>query len=573
MQKDHISVKIESKQTELQNDNSKKTVLHDKKFYDFDVILKDIGSLEKYQLILFFIVFWISIPSGFTSVSPVFLQATPSFRCDLSPLDNQEVYNLTEDKLKELLLPLNSLTNDYEKCSRYDYNLSSCNTTLSCIQPANISSTIPCDQGILFDKSIHQSTVITDFELVCDQTTLASLLTSLFFVGKLAGSLFGGNIIDRVGRSPVMLATQIGLVGICIATSYSPNVGVYAALRLVTAIFQTTGYIAAFVYVMEITGEKWRSIMGITFNMGFAIGYSCLSGFAYKWRNWRDLQFAISFVPVPFILLWVFVPESPRWLFSKSSNNKAIKISENMALKNGKELSKSVFERAAESGEILKKNSSKVFKSYSQYELFKRPKMRIITINLMFNWFVVTLVYYGLSLNSGALAGSTYLNNTLGGVVELICYIILIFTIDKISRKKYLGYSLVVGGIACLISTIFTQFSESHKSFTTIATVFALCGKFAISGSFAIVYNYSAEVYPTCVRSTGMGVVSMASRIGGVVTPFTLQLQYSIPWLTSVIFGIFALAAGFFAFFLPETKDKKLPTTLDEAESFYRGEK
>ena len=52
----------------------------------------------------------------------------------------------------------------------------------------------------------------------------------------------------RVGRSPVMLATQIGLVGICIATSYSPNVGVYAALRLVTAIFQTTGYIAAFVY-------------------------------------------------------------------------------------------------------------------------------------------------------------------------------------------------------------------------------------------------------------------------------------------------------------------------------------
>ena len=31
-----------------------------------------------------------------------------------------------------------------------------------------------------------------------------------------------------------------------------------------------------------------------------------------------------------------------------------------------------------------------------------------------------------------------------------------------------------------------------------------------------------------------MGVVSMASRIGGIITPFTLQLQYSIPWLTSV---------------------------------------
>ena len=47
-----------------------------------------------------------------------------------------------------------------------------------------------------------------------------------------------------------MLATQIALVGICIGTSYSPNVVIYAILRLVTAIFQTTGYIAGFVFGM-----------------------------------------------------------------------------------------------------------------------------------------------------------------------------------------------------------------------------------------------------------------------------------------------------------------------------------
>ena len=41
----------------------------------------------------------------------------------------------------------------------------------------------------------------------------------------------------------------------------------------------------------------------------------------------------------------------------------------------------------------------------SPWELFRRPKMRWITLNMMFNWFVNSLVYYGLSLNSGALAG------------------------------------------------------------------------------------------------------------------------------------------------------------------------
>ena len=64
--------------------------------------------------------------------------------------------------------------------------------------------------------------------------------------------------------------------------------------------------------VIEISGEKWRSFVGIMTNVGFALGYICLSGFAYKWRNWRDLQFAISFVPVPFLLFYFLIPESPR---------------------------------------------------------------------------------------------------------------------------------------------------------------------------------------------------------------------------------------------------------------------
>ena len=32
------------------------------------------------------------------------------------------------------------------------------------------------------------------------------------------------------------------------------------------------------------------------------------------------------------------------------------------------------------------------------------------------------------------------------------------------------------------------------------ATAFALIGKMAVSASFATVYNYSAEIYPTSVR-------------------------------------------------------------------------
>ena len=39
------------------------------------------------------------------------------------------------------------------------------------------------------------------------------------------------------------------------------------------------------------------------------------------------------------------------------------------------------------------------------------------------------------------------------------------------------------------------------------------------SGSFAIIYIYNAELYPTVVRGTAMGLSSLAGRIGGILAP------------------------------------------------------
>ena len=39
------------------------------------------------------------------------------------------------------------------------------------------------------------------------------------------------------------------------------------------------------------------------------------------------------------------------------------------------------------------------------------------------------------------------------------------------------------------------------------------------SGAFAIIYVYTAEVYPTVVRGTGLGLNSLAGRIGAIVAP------------------------------------------------------
>ncbi len=44
--------------------------------------------------------------------------------------------------------------------------------------------------------------------------------------------------------------------------------------------------------------------------------------------------------------------------------------------------------------------------------------------------------------------------------------------------------------------------------------------KFVASSSYAIIYIYANELFPTNVRNTGMGICSMVARIGAIIGTF-----------------------------------------------------
>ena len=59
---------------------------------------------------------------------------------------------------------------------------------------------------------------------------------------------------------------------------------------------------------------------------------------------------------------------------------------------------------------------------------------------------------------------------------------------------------------------------------TWLRITLAMLGKLGISGSFAIIYVFSAELFPTVVRTIGVGTGSMHARIGGLIAPFVAEL-------------------------------------------------
>ncbi|KAJ8026960.1 Solute carrier family 22 member 6-A [Holothuria leucospilota] len=95
-----------------------------------------------------------------------------------------------------------------------------------------------------------------------------------------------------------------------------------------------------------------------------------------------------------------------------------------------------------------------------------------------------------------------------------------------------------------------------------------MIGKFGISASFALVYIYAVEVFPTPLRSVGLGMCSTASRIGSISTPLILLLDEIWEPLPLLIFGSSAIIGGLLVLFLPETRGKDLPETIEEGELF-----
>ena len=110
---------------------------------------------------------------------------------------------------------------------------------------------------------------------------------------------------------------------------------------------------------------------------------------------------------------------------------------------------------------------------------------------------------------------------------------------------------------------------ECHAIMKQASRWLAFVGKFAASALFALVYTYSGELYPTCVRASALGLCSAGGRIGGAISPLVFGIDDKLPWFSNTFFGIASILASITTLFLPETYGKPLTQTIDEAEESY----
>lgn len=101
--------------------------------------------------------------------------------------------------------------------------------------------------------------------------------------------------------------------------------------------------------------------------------------------------------------------ESPSWLWAQGRVREAVKIIQKGLKWNGSNIKLDVSQYAQSAKANIRKEDNNKESAAGVGDLFKTPNLRKKTLNVCLCWFANSLVYYGLSLNAGKLAGNPFL--------------------------------------------------------------------------------------------------------------------------------------------------------------------
>ncbi|XP_042566714.1 solute carrier family 22 member 5-like [Clupea harengus] len=514
---------------------------------DFDQITAFLGEWGPYQKLIFILLSLSSIPNGYVGMTMVFLADIPPHHCRLPFLNSSYGglgYNLsipTEEVKGEIIL---------SRCRRY--------TEQGDSDAVFRNDTEGCLDGWVFSKERYVSTIVTEWDLVCDHEWKTPFSVTVFFFGVLAGSLLSGMISDRYGRKFVFFATMAVQTVFSLIQAASNSWEMFCVLYFIVGLGQIANYCAAFILGCELLSKSYRitfATLGIS--MAYAVGYACLPLFAYFIRDWRMLLVALSVPGLLYIPLWWYIPESPRWLLSQGRVEEAEAIIRAAARKNGITPPDFIFKRD-DTAELMEKEDVDSQKKCTWLDLLRTTNIRNITILNIIIWSIVSLTYYGLSLNTPNMDGDPYLNCLLASGTEFVGYMMMWLAGRYISRRLTLSTSVLFCGIMLLLIKLVPA------ELGALSVTLAMFGKISITGAFVFIYLYGIELLPTVVRNMGLGVTTMASRIGSCFSPYIAYMGTYNKALPYIIMGCISIICAILSLLLPETKDEELPEYISQ---------
>ncbi|MFB5673744.1 MFS transporter [Paenibacillus terreus] len=330
------------------------------------------------------------------------------------------------------------------------------------------------------------------------------MITAANSIGMAVGAALAGMLADRFGRKAVLVWT---LLVFSIATGLSALATGYAvllALRFVAGIGLGGELPVASTLVSESVPARERGRMVVLLESFWAAGWivSALVGyFVIPSFGWQ-MAFVIGAIPALYALyLRRAIQDPPRYI-----NRQADRLP--------------LGERIA--------------------SIWSGPN-RKSTIMLWLLWFTVVFSYYGMFLwlpSVMVMKGFSLVKSfeyvLIMTLAQLPGYFTAAYLIEKLGRK----FVLVVYLLLTAVSAIW--FGTAQSAGVLLAA--GICLSFFNLGAWGGMYAYTPELYPTAIRSTGVGMAASFGRIGGVIGPFLVGMLLAQGTGLTAVFVIFFVA-------------------------------
>ncbi|XP_056263572.1 solute carrier family 22 member 4-like isoform X2 [Pseudoliparis swirei] len=516
---------------------------------DYPESVAFLGQWGRFQQVVFFLLCATIVPNGFGAFNLVFLTDVPRHHCALPDV------NLTED-WRDSIIPVQVVNGNQQlsRCSRFRLDVVRNLSAQGLVPGRDVNLTDleqeGCVDGWSYSRDVYQSTIVSEFDLVCSEQWKLTFTSTVFFVGVLLGSFFSGQLSDRFGRKPVLFATMAVQMLFTFIQVFSTSWVMFTVLLFINGLGQISNFVAALVLGTEILTGHVRvlySSMGAC--LSFTLGYMMLPIFAFLLRDWTSLLLALSLPCLAFLPLWWFIPESPRWLLSQGRVEEAERIVRTAAKWNKVQAPLVIFEGHT-------KPDSK--ENYSAFDLVRTRSIRITTLLLCLVTFSTCTGYYGLSFNTSQLHADPYMSCFISAAVEVPAYISGWLVLRYFPRRPSICCSFLLEAVSLFLIQLVPQ------TLTNLSIALEMLAKYFITVTFSMMFAYIAELYPTLLRNTAVGICSTAGRLGNCIAPYLVTLNTYLLHLPYIVIGSLGIVAAFAALFIPETFGRPLPETMQQ---------
>jgi MFS family permease len=405
-----------------------------------DNIIESVGEFGKFQKCVLLIVGLLSALSSATIYATIFTAAEPPFQCshrslkpDPPPSSSIDGNSILPSHNNSFMFNSSSLIIENDTCKVWASLLG--NRTY-------YSQHYECH----FDRQHYRSTIITEWELVCDTYWLAALTQTIQMFGSIFG-FCGGIIGDRYGRRTSTLLFAVSLTVTLVVSQFllipyfeyslSYKYAIYSVSQFMIGLLVNCLYCTAYILLMELTTERYRTNLANLNSYMYVCGELLVAIVYYYSRSWHFLNWFIAFTSLLVLVLsWLYLPESPAYLISVDRMDEALRTLNKIARFNGRQpltLESGHFERIKEQEALLNNDSDESIvdaeKSKGEEErtkkkvideeaeeqgpkrfcermgdlfmitnLFTPRKVFIKTAILFYVWIALLLLYYGISL-------------------------------------------------------------------------------------------------------------------------------------------------------------------------------